>query len=78
MDANYQPQYPIGQQFMSRGKHPRLCTVIDILKTFNSKGECVRLRYVATHEFIGQTVTDYDVLEVSITRSLMENNGGIA
>ena len=46
---------------MTRGKAPRLCTVVDVWKTYNDKGEMVRLRYVSTHEFCGQTVTDYDV-----------------
>lgn len=61
-----EPRFAIGQQFISRGKHPRLFTVRDILKTYNSKGEMVKLRYVATFELMGQQVTDYDVVETSI------------
>lgn len=57
----------IGTQYECRG---RLCTVTDILKTYNSKNELVKVRYVATHELIGQVVTDYDVVETTILRAL--------
>jgi hypothetical protein len=60
------PRFSIGQQFTTRGKGSKLCTVTDILTTTNSKGEVVKIRYVATHEFCGQTVTDHDVLETTI------------
>lgn len=56
----------IGTQYKTRGKAPRLCTVTDILKTYNSKGELVKIRYVATHTFLGQTVTNDDVVETTI------------
>jgi hypothetical protein len=61
-----QPKFNIGHQFKTRGKHPRLCTVIDILRTYNAKGDLVKTRYVATHEFMGQTVTDSDICETTI------------
>jgi hypothetical protein len=61
-----EPRFQIGQQFKTRGKHPRICTVRDILKTYNSKGEMVKVRYVATHDFMGQDVTDWDVIETTI------------
>jgi hypothetical protein len=60
-------KYSIGTQFKSRGKHPRLYTVIDIHRTYNAAGEMVKLRYVATFELMGQKVTDYDVVETSIS-----------
>lgn len=50
--------FPIGTRFKTRGKHPRLCTVVDILKTYNSAGELVEVRYLTTHECLGQIVTD--------------------
>lgn len=59
-------KFAIGQKFTTRGKAPRLCTVVDILTTFNSAGTLVKTRYVATHEFMGQTITDHDVCETSI------------
>lgn len=64
--AEKQPRYAIGQQYYTRGKAPRLCTVTDIWRTYNAAGELVRLRYVATHEFMGQLLTDRDVVETSI------------
>lgn len=64
--------WPIGTRFMSSGKHPRLCTVIDILTTCNHKGELVSVRYVATHEFAGQEVTDRDVVAVAIARGKID------
>lgn len=67
MDA----RFPIGTVFRTQGKHPRLCKVTDILRTFNSAGELVSLRYVAIHEFCGQTVTDRDVLDATIARGLV-------
>lgn len=61
-----EPRFTIGTKFKTRGKRPRLCTVTDILKTYNSRGELVKLRYVAEHEFAGQIVTDHDVVETTI------------
>ena len=56
----------IGTKFIKqRGKHTnkeRVETVTDILKTYNLAGELVKTRYVAEHDFLGQTVTDSDVL----------------
>lgn len=64
--------YRIGTQFKPVGrKHAQICTVTDILKTYNSKGELVDTRYVATHEFMGQTVTQRDVVAVTIARGLV-------
>lgn len=51
-------------------KHTYLCTVVDIYKTYNGANELVKIRYVATHEFMGQTITDYDVIETTIARGL--------
>lgn len=42
-------RFQIGTKFMTRGKHPVQCTVIDHLTTTNSAGVVVRERYVATH-----------------------------
>lgn len=59
-------RFQIGQQFKTRGKAPRLCTITDVYRTYNAAGDLVRLRYVATHEFMGQTLTDYDVVGVTV------------
>jgi len=64
----------IGTKFIKqRGKvkNDRIETVTDILKTYNLVGELVKTRYVATHDFCGQTVTDSDVLGVTIQRGLI-------
>jgi len=67
--ATLVPRFNIGTQFKSAGKHPRLCTVVEVLRTFNSKDELVRIRYVATHPGpIGGVVTDYDVCDTTIAR----------
>lgn len=63
--------YAIGTQYMSRDKHPKLCTVVDVLKTFNSKGELVATRYVSTHQFCGNPITDSNVVAVTIARGLI-------
>jgi hypothetical protein len=57
--------------YKSRGKHPKTCTVTDILKTYNSKEELVKTRYITTHEFMGQTVTEYDVPASAISMGLI-------
>jgi hypothetical protein len=63
-------RFPIGTEFYTRGKVPRLCKVIDVLRTYNMAGELVSLRYVAVHEFMGQTLTDSDVVDTTIARGL--------
>lgn len=70
MDAK-EPRYSVGTVYKTRGKHPRTCTVVDIWRTLNAAGEIVRIRYVATHEFMGQTLTDCDVVEMSISMGLL-------
>lgn len=62
-------RFPLGTKFTTRGKQARVCTVTDFLTTTNLAGEVVSVRYVATHEFCGQTVIDHDVAEATIARS---------
>lgn len=64
-------QYPIGTQFTTGGKAPKLCTVIDVLTTTNLAGDVVKVRYVAVHTFLGQLITDHDVCAVTIARGLV-------
>lgn len=75
------PTYGVGTRFKTRGANPRECAVVDIHTTRNLAGEVVRVRYVATHEFMGQTITDRNVVEVTIAMGLMSisaqsGNGG--
>lgn len=66
--------YAIGTRYLSSGKHPRLCTVVDVLTTTNHAGDVVKLRYAATHEFCGQLVTDRDVCAVTIAKGIAALN----
>jgi len=61
----------IGTTFLSGGKNKKLCTVNDIFKTYNSRGELVKVRYSAIHLFMGQTVAEYDIVETTIKRGLV-------
>lgn len=61
-----EPRFNIGNHFLTRGKWPRLCTITDIWRTYNHAGDLVRVRYVTTHVVMGQTVTDYDVVDTTI------------
>ena len=60
-------EYPIGTQYEHRN---RLCVVVDVLKTYNSKNELVKVRYVSTHKFMEQNIADHDVVAVTIARGL--------
>lgn len=64
-------EYAIGTQFIAGGKVKRQCVVTDVLKTYNAAGELVSVRYVATHEFMGQIVTDPDVYAITIAMGLV-------
>lgn len=59
--------YLIGTQFKTRGKHPRLCTVTDIHKTYDHAGALVKTTYVATHSFGSQTITTRDICHATIS-----------
>lgn len=65
------PRFLPGTTFKTGGRHPNLCTVTDILTTYNMAGEAVKQRYVATHVFLGQTVSDNDVCETTIARGVI-------
>ena len=69
--------YPTGTQFLSWGRNKKLCTVVDKLTTTNRAGDVVQVRYVATHEFCGQTVTNHDVPASSIARGIFALNESI-
>lgn len=67
-------RFSIGTKFKTRHKNPKHCTVIDVLKTYNNAGEFVKIRYVATHIFMGQTITDYDVTDTTIKMGIEATN----
>ena len=56
----------IGKQYLTRGKHPKICTVVDVHTTCNQKGEIVKVRYVSEHVFLNQIVRDKDVNKTTI------------
>lgn len=65
--------YPNGTTFIKRGrKNKANWTVTDRLETFNRAGELVKVRYVATSNVLGQTITDNDLVAVTIARGLAE------
>lgn len=66
-----QPRFAVGTQYRTRGRHPRLCTITDVLRTYNGRGELVALRYVSEHEFCGQLVVEKDVVETTVAMGLI-------
>jgi len=64
------PRFNVGTTFTGKGK--RICTVTDIHRTYNNAGDIVKIRYVAVHDFLGQSVTEQDVLETTIARNLIQ------
>lgn len=65
-------RFPVGTEYMTRGKAPRLCVVKDFLVTRNLAGDVVKTRYVSTHEICGQIVEDNDVCETTIAMGVLE------
>lgn len=63
-------EFPIGTKYVTRGKSPKECTIIDVLKTYNSAGTHVMTRYVASHEFMGQEVIERDVHATTVAMGL--------
>ena len=61
--------FPIGYKYVANNKRKDVCTVVDYLTTTNKNGDIVGFRYVATHVFLGQVVTDYDVVHFTIQRA---------
>lgn len=63
-------RFSIGTQYLSHGKSPRLCTVIDLMTTTNHKGDVVKAFYISSHEFMGQTIINHDVNDTNIARGI--------
>jgi len=64
-------RFLIGTQYWSRGKHPRLCTVVAQLTTKDEDGRVVSIRYTTQHEFLGQKVDNHDVVDPTIAMGLL-------
>jgi len=67
-------RFPIGTQYRSHGKPPRICTVEDQLTVTNSKGDVVSHYYTSSHEFAGQKIYDRQVCETTIARNIVKGN----
>lgn len=64
---------PMGTKYNSKhGKISRIATVTDYHVTTNLAGEIVNRRYVSTHDFMGQAITERDITETEIRRNLIE------
>lgn len=70
MTTERTPKYPVGLRFKPMGKKTTY-TVSDIYTTRNQQNKVVQLRYVCKYLFSGQVVTDYDVPETTIARSMI-------
>lgn len=63
----------IGMKYIKRGdKQKHIRTVIDCHKTYNLAGELVKTRYVASHNFCGQSLKEYDVVQPTICIGLIQ------
>lgn len=49
-------KYQIGQKYIEQGKSKSEKTVIDILYTFNSKKELVKMEYLVEYVFCGDII----------------------
>lgn len=65
-------RFKIGQQFTNR--KDQLCTITDIFKTYNHAGDLVKIRYAVSHNFLNQTITDYDVVDPTIAKAIFKEN----
>jgi len=68
------PQFKVGTKFINKHtKRKDIETIVDIYITTNIKGDVIRTSYVATHDFMGSTVTNYDVCASTISRGIINN-----
>lgn len=66
---NAKYHFPVGTVYEHYYLKGRICTISDYLETRNTKGELVGFSIVATHETLGQSITDYDVSPTEVSRS---------
>lgn len=69
-------RFEIGTVYKSY-RDDRLNIIVDVYKTYNSKGEMVALSYVTEHEFLGQKIKRRDVTDAEIARSGVTPRRGI-
>lgn len=66
------PTFPIGTRYVTRGRAPRECEVVDVLKTYNSAGDLVKVRYVSRHMLMGREIIDHDVPGTTIKMGIAQ------
>jgi hypothetical protein len=64
-------KYPLGTQFIPRGRNKSIYTIIDFLTTRNINGEIIKQIYLCEHDFLGQKVKSEEV-EATIARGLQK------
>jgi hypothetical protein len=62
-------RFPTGLTFQSRHQPRKTYEIIDVLRTYNSAGEMVEMRYVTQHTLCGQGVRS-TMVDTEIARSL--------
>ena len=67
---NAQQRFQVGTEYLSSGKHPHLCKVLNFITCTNLAGNIVKTYYETEHEFCGQRVTESDVCETTIARGV--------
>lgn len=71
-DGDSGHRFPIGTQYKSAGKHPRICTVEDQMTVLDSLGQVAFRYYTTSHEFAGQRVFEYHVCDTTIARNIIK------
>jgi len=62
--------WPLGTKFIRYSSKRRdIETIVDIHTTTNNSGKVVSVKYVTSHDLMGQTVKDYTVPAALIARS---------
>lgn len=69
------PRFTIGTVFTRKRKNSAQdYTIVDIYRTYDSKDNLVKLRYVGECKFLGQTIIDSEITDTEIARSLFDAN----
>lgn len=59
--------FPIGTVFIAgRGQRKSRCTIVERYSKYNSAGVLISVTYDASHVFLGQVVTDRDIIHTTI------------
>ena len=64
-------RFPVCTEYLSSGKHPKLCTVLNFITCTNLAGNIVKTYYETSHDFCGQRIVETDVCDTTIARGVM-------